>query len=497
MSLLTKAKQLQDYISQSRGVVIPEDVHAAIGYDPRPLQARIASELRRFSVVVVHRRFGKTVMCITELIDAGVECPFPDGRYAYMAPTYGMAEDIAWLYLEGYVRELLKEIETDRPDKYIVPSRLSAFIPTRRGSFSRIRLYGVDSPKQRLRGLYLDGGVGDEWPHIPPSVFTEQVRPMLSDENRAGVDDTGRRNQWFIFVFTPFGRNHAYGLFRDGKLWSEGKPVMRGPEGNQSPIFRNDWYATLYRASETGVLTRQELGDALLDIGQAKYDQEYECSFDAAVEGAILARQIEELRERGRITLVPWTREMPVGTSWDLGWDAATAVWFWQFAGSDPITGVPQIKIIDYDEAVGLSLPEWAERLATKPYSYMADGMFFPHDVEHAEIGSGKTRKAILRECGVRVRTTAKPPTKADGIAAMQSLLPRCYFDESACADGLDRLSLYRREYDDNLQRFRDKPLNDWASHGADAFQTLALGLRRYRVDPSDGGGARSGSAEL
>jgi phage terminase large subunit len=64
-----------------------------------------------------------------------------------------------------------------------------------------------------------------------------------------------------------------------------------------------------------------------------------------------------------------------------------------------------------------------------------------------------------------------------DGIAAVRALLPRCYFDATRCAQGVEALKQYRCEYDEERKIYSNKPLHDWTSHAADAFRYLARGL--------------------
>lgn len=484
MSILGQAKQL---IKEEEGVtddraLPPEDPKAAMGYVPRELQAHIEDRERRFNVEVVHRRFGKTVMKVAKLLDRACYCPFDEGRYAYAAPTYTLAEDIAWAYLERFHYDLLKDtVVNPSGRRWRNASKLAVWVPTRRGDRARVRLYGLDTPKQRMRGLYLDGVVMDEFAHIPWSVWSEQVRPMLADDVRQGVDERGYPNQWADFIFTPFGRNHGYTLLKRALAWSEGKDVVirDASEGTEETVRRDDYFACYYPASQTSVLSDEEKRAMFHDMGRPKYLQEVECSFDAAVEGAIYAKEIEWLREQGRVTGVPANKLLPVNTAWDLGWDDATAIWFFQQVGDE-------VRLVDYYEASGADLSHYADVMVEKGYRYGYN--LFPHDVEQHELGTGKSRASVLRQLGVRVSTVPRH-RPWDGIAACQALLPRCVFDETRCAEGLDRLAMYRREWNERLQVFRQNPVHDWASHGADAFRTLAMGLRRAaymgHADPS------------
>lgn len=460
--------------------VLPEDIREYIGYKPRQAQADLEEMERRFNVWVMHRRFGKTVYEIVKLIDRAIECPYDDGRYAYFAPTHKQAKDIAWHYLVAYGEQIEGSV--------LQKGELALVVPTRRGSTARIKLYGLDTPKQRIRGLYLDGAVFDEYAWIPPSAWEQQVRPMLMDRNRNGNDRHGRRNQWCDFIFTPFGRNHAHTLFKRAETWMAGKAVpIRDVVSDVVEWIKSDqWACCILKASETGILDADELKQAKAEIGSSKYEQEMECSFDAAVEGAIFARQLEEAKAQGRVGNVPWNRLLPVNTAWDLGMDDATAIWFFQQVGD-------QVRFIDYYEASGCTLDHYAEILAAKK-GFLYGYHLMPHDVEVRElglIGKEKTRRGVLNNLGIQVRESdivANYSPQGDGIPAAQALLARAVFDEERCAEGLDRLALYRRAYNEKLQTFTPAPVHDWASHGASALQQCAMGIKKARK-PHDASG--------
>jgi len=208
-------------------------------------------------------------------------------------------------------------------------------------------------------------------------------------------------------------------------------------------------------------------------MGRSKYNQELEVSFDAALEGTIYAQELEFLRNQGRIQTVPYNPLLPVETGWDLGWDDATAIWFAQVQGEE-------LRVIDYYEATGAPLSHFADVLAGKGYRYGKH--FFPHDVEVHELGTGKSRASILRELGIRVTTVPKHNV-VDRISAVQATLPKCRFDHTRCAEGIDRLALYRREWDEKRGVMRENPLHDWASHAADGFGILTMGAKARMVN--------------
>lgn len=406
----------------------------ATGYQPRPLQAELHAAFKRFNVLVCHRRFGKTVLCINELIDQALRCRLERPRYAYVAPFYKQAKAVAWDYLKHYTRTI--------PGVAKHESELRVDLP----NGARIQLYGADN-YDALRGIYLDGAVMDEYAQMAPKAWSEVIRPAIAD--RAG---------FIIFIGTPRGRNAFAELYE---------------------AARDDaaWFARLYPANETGILNREELELARRQMSEEEYAQEFECSFDAAIAGAYYGKTLSEAERNGRICAVPWSPELPVTTAWDLGIDDATAIWFVQAAG-------PELRVIDYYEASGVGLEHYAKVLREKPYVYGEH--LLPHDVEVTELGTGRSRYATLAALGLRGRVVARQPVE-DGINAVRNLLPRCLFERTRTARGVEALRQYRRDWDESLGTFRARPRHDWASHAADAFRYLAMGLRVEQRSPMAG----------
>lgn len=469
VSLTDKAKRWIEAAAADQKVDIPrdrQDLYDLLKFEPRSIQAQSLGHTMRFACEVWHRRAGKSYSKVIKLIDRAHYCPFPQGRYAYLAPTYSQAEDIAWSYLTDFADML----PWHDPNRDVEKSKLAVWFPSVIGNRSRVRLYGVDSVKQRLRGSYLDGGIADEFQDMPMSVWTEQARPMLSDSNRSGFDAFGRRNQWFDFIGTPKGRNQLHTMFQKASLWHQGKPVMEEDPitGRLEPVISPDWYAALHKASETGILAKAELRSALAEMGHSKYQQEYECSFDAAVEGSIYGSDLENIRRLGRVTNFDYNPNVPVNTAWDLGWDDATFIWFFQQVG-------PNVMVIDCIQTSGASIPLLVQMLREKPYHYGYH--LLPWDVGVTELGSGKSRISIFKECGLRP-TVGKKANPYDRIEAGRQLLYNAYFNEGSCLQGLDMLALYRREFDERTQTFRETPRHDQASHAADAWGELGIGVK-------------------
>ena len=378
---------------------------------------------------MAHRRAGKTVATVNDLIKRAIECPLQEPRFAYLAPYYVQAKDIAWAYLKRFAGPIISGIGGQ-----INESELKVTLP----NGASIRLYGAENG-DRLRGLYLDGVVLDEFADFPPTLWSEVLRPALSD-----------RKGWATFIGTPKGKNSFY------DLWVK---AQSDPE----------WYSVMLRASETGILDQRELADAAKEMTPEQFAQEYEGSFSAAIQGAYYAEQIGKAEHEGRICSVPHEPRSSVVTAWDLGMGDHTAIWFAQRVGRE-------IRIIDYYESFGAGLDHYVKVLREKDYSY--DYHILPHDAEVRELGTGVSRLEVLNSLGLRSVTIAKKMTIDDGINAVRMLLPRCWIDASKCASGIEALRQYRADYDDKRKVFSGKPRHDWTSHSADALRYLAIGMK-------------------
>jgi phage terminase large subunit len=396
-----------------------------IPYKPRPLQRVLhdALEQHRWAVAVCHRRFGKTVLAVNELQKSALRCQRVRPRMAYLAPTYRQGKAVAWDYLKHFSAPI--------PGVRWNESELRVDYPTG----AQIRIYGADNPDS-LRGIYLDGVVLDEYGLMDPTVWEEVIRATLTD-----------REGWAFFIGTPSGKNQFYDLVR---------------QAQSDPA----WYTAEYRASQTGILPEAELASAKASMTADQYAQEFECSFEASVRGAVYAREMQAAREDGRVTVVPYDPALPVHTSWDLGYRDRTAIWFSQHAMGG------QVRLIDYLEGEGQGLPYYVQAVNAKPYTYGEHWM--PHDAQQHEFGSGttvlQTAQAMLRP----VLRVAPRLSLEDGVHALRMLLPRCWFDAGRCRDGLDALTNYRWDFNAKVQDYTALPVHDWASHGSDAARTLA-----------------------
>ena len=397
-----------------------------LGYDARDQFVPFHTRSKRWGCIVAHRRAGKTVACVMDLVDAALRCTKEDGRFGYIGPTYTQTKDVAWMYLKRYTSGIpgVEQRESD----------LSVYLPNK----ARVRLYGAEN-YDRLRGIYLDGVILDEMADIDPRAWSEVIRPALSD-----------RQGWAVFIGTPRGRDAFFKLYKQA-------------------CESDDWFSLRLKASETGILPAYELAAAKNDLTPEQFAQEYECSFDAAVIGAYYAKDITdaEADKPPRIASVPWDRNAEVITAWDLGHRDSTAIWFAQLVGRE-------IHILDYYENSGQALDHYVKEVKSRPYVYGEH--LLPHDAKAVELGTGKSRQEVLENLGLRVRIVPNHKVE-DGINAVRLALSRCWFDASKCERGIDALRAYRAERNERHEVLKAHPLHDWSSHGSDAFRYLIMGM--------------------
>ena len=392
---------------------------AVIGYEPRPAFKDFHVRGKRWACIVAHRRAGKTVAAINDLIGAALICQLPTPRFAYVAPFASQAKDLAWSYLRRYTASL--------PEVKASVSELWVELP----NGARIRLYGADN-YNRLRGIYLDGVVLDEYADMDPRAWSEVIRPSLAD-----------RQGWAAFIGTPKGRNAFWELYE---------------RASTSP----DWFALRLKASETKLVADEELLALKAELSADEYAREMETSFDAAIAGAYYAAALTIAEGEGRIGRVAHDPSAQVHAAFDLGIADATAIWLAQFVGRE-------IRLIDYIENSGVRLDWYARALRERPYLYAP--LILPHDALARELGSGQSRVEMLQGMGFSVRVAPRIGV-ADGIEAVRRLLPRTWIDAGRCEAGLRALRDYR-EKTDPKRRVALGPLHDWTSHPADALRYL------------------------
>jgi hypothetical protein len=396
-------------------------------YRPRSVFEDFHCRKERWAVIVAHRRCGKTVACINDLIVKALLENKPHAQYAYIAPFYSQAKSVAWRYLERFSEPVLAK-----------SNQSELWVELVNGA--RIRLFGADNP-DALRGNFLDGVVMDEMADMKPSVWGEIIRPLLAD-----------RLGWATFIGTPKGHNAFYDIYN---------------EATKKP----NWYVKVLRADQTNLLPQSELDDAKASMSDNQYEQEFLCSFEAAILGAYYGQEMRRITDLERITTVDYDPMFPCHTAWDLGFNDSTSIWWFQVVYGE-------IRVLDHHSSNGQAIPYYIGLLEQKEdeFGYKYGYHYLPHDARAKTLASGG--KSIIEQISAKIdiKHLKIVPNLSiqDGIQATRLALTRAWFD-NRCEEGIECLRQYQREWNDDKKCFNDRPKHDFTSHSADAFRYLSI----------------------
>jgi hypothetical protein len=359
-------------------------------------------------------------------------CKSRNPLFGYIAPYRSQAKSVAWGYLKQYAAPISQQANEQELEITLVNG-------------AKIRLFGADNA-DAMRGLGFDGVLLDEFGDFKPSVWGSIIRPALSD-----------KQGWAVFMGTPKGKNQFWDVYQTSRM---------NPE---------EWFSLRLKASDSGILPQSEIDAVRAQISEDQFMQEYETNFEAAIIGAFYGVEMRMAADDGRITEVKYDPSLSTYTAWDLGYRDDTAIWWYQVVKGE-------IHIIDYHSVSGASIPEIAKVVLKKPYHYMKH--YLPHDARAKTLAA--QGKSIIEQLGefLGLSNLAIVPDLSvqDGIQAVRMTLPRCYFDEEKCLEGIEALRQYQREWDEDKKSFRSSPKHDWTSHGSDAMRMLAIA---WRDEPS------------
>jgi len=394
-------------------------------YVPREQFLPLHNRRQRWGVLNTHRRAGKTVALVNDLIFGGLECRLHKPQLAYIGPTYSQAKRVAWAYLKDFAEDYLAKPPQEAELKVTLKNDATIYV------------LGADNADS-LRGMYLDGAVPDEYALFKPSVFSQVIRPALSD-----------RNGWALFASTPRGKN----LFHDITQQARKNP--------------KEWYSLTLKASTSGLIASKELQDLQLDMDPEEYAQEYECSFDAALKGAIYASEVNMMFHEGRaVETGLFDPNLETHCAFDLGFtDATVCIWFQ--LGKDGT-----LRLVACEMTTGVDIFHHIEKI--HEFAGELGEVWLPHDARAKNLQTGRSIVEQFIKEGIKPRIVPQHKVR-DGISAVRKMFPQMSVDIGATGDLLEAMKAYRREWNDNLLIFSDVPVHDWASDYCDALRYVAL----------------------
>lgn len=401
----------------------------ALKYTPREAFLPLHNRKQRWATLNTHRRAGKTVALVNDLIYGALECRKYKPQLAYVGPTYSQAKRVAWSYLKDYAEPYLAKPPQEAELKITLINEAVIYV------------LGADNANT-LRGMYLDGGVGDEYALFKPSVFSQVIRPALSD-----------RHGWWMFASTPLGKNLFYDVTQQAK---------NNPE---------EWFHLHLPADKSGIIAPSELASLQQDMDPEEFAQEYLCSFDSALKGAIYASEVNLMfLEKRAVESGLYEPSLPVHCAFDLGFtDATVCIWFQ--LGPDGT-----FRIVACEATAGVDIFYHIEKLHRFPGKL--GEVFLPHDARAKNLQTGKSIVEQFIDQKIVPRLIPNHKVR-DGIAAVRRIFPSMYVDIGSTGDLLEAMKGYRREWNDNALRFSDTPLHDWCSDFCDClrYAVLAAGI--------------------
>ena len=393
-------------------------------YTPRAQMVPFHQRQQRFAFLICHRRFGKTVACIAELIIRALYTTKHKAQYAYICPFRSQAKAVAWNYLV----DMTSGIATD-----VKVSELSVTLP----NGAKIWLSGSDNINA-LRGLYLDGAVIDEFAQCRPDLLEAVVQPCLLD-----------RKGWLVIIGTAYGRlNKFFDYYEKSQTDSE-------------------WFHADIKVYDSNIIPPEEISRIKAAVSDAKFRQEFMNDFSAELVGTYYASIINEIEQSGQLASVPH-QDMPVQVAFDIGRGDNTVAWFWQEHAHG-------INIIDYYTNNGEQAQHYIEMVKSKPYNISR--IHLPHDAKAMTFATHKSALEQFVDAFPSDTNIVIVPKLSieDGIEAARQILKYCNFDYDKCYYGIECLRVYRKQWDEAKQCFSKSPLHDYSSDSADSFRYLAI----------------------
>lgn len=393
------------------------------------------------SVWLWHRRTGKD---LTGLNWAALSSMRRRGLYWHLFPTYTQGRKAIWDGQDRSGRPFL-----DAFPKEIIHRKLDQEMTLYLHGGSIYQVVGTDH-MDRLVGANPVGVILSEYALQNPAAW-DLLRPILAENGG-----------WAIFAYTPRGHNHGYRLFK---------------QAQEHP----DWFCQKLTVDDTQAIPLATIEeDRATGMPESMVQQEYWCSFSAALVGSYYGDVLEwmEAQDPPRIrSEVTHVEDKRVFTAWDLGMDT-TAIWFYQFVARE-------LRVIDYYEAAGEDISHFVRVLHGRVDGgehrkrYIYGRALLPHDAADRTM-TGPTVERQLRSLGVQVLVTPKHSLD-DQHAGVRKVLRQCWINLDRCARGIDALREYVKQQVPGQAGpngeiiYRDKPLHNWASHGASAFAVLAM----------------------
>lgn len=404
-------------------------------YKPRFYQEPVfeALEKKKYKrlVVIWPRRSGKEIVGFNIMIRAALRRV---GTYFFVYPNFSSGRRILWDAITNTGERILDYLPAE-----LVESKNEQMMRIKLKNGSVIQIIGSDNYDNTLIGTNPVGIIFSEYSLQDERAYAYS-KPILA-----------ANDGWALFLSTPRGKNHLYTLW---DIASKNQDI---------------WYANMLTVKDTKHISEEEI-QRDIERGEISWDlaqQEYYCSFDMGISGAVYGTALDRMKLNNQIGNVPWQSNYQVHTAWDIGNDM-TSIVFFQSVGQC-------FNIIDYYEKSGEQLEYYVNYINSKPYTYGKH--FFPHDMRITEwAGKKYTRVEKARQLGIKALIVDSVGLE-DGIEYVKSSMAKMWIDQTKCASLITALENYRYEYDRKNASYKNTPLHDKYSHGCDALRYACLSV--------------------
>lgn len=478
-SLVQVVDHFQDQMWRLHNLYMIQDKEGnEVRFQPNWAQMQLLENFWYMNVILKARQLGMTTFLDILLLDNA--CFYPNTRCGIIAHTREDAKVIFQTKVKYPYEHLPDQIKhhlsprQDTSNEYLFSND------------SSIRV-GTSMRSGTLNYLHISeyGKLCAKYPEKAAEVRTGALNTVQAGQS-VTIESTAEGSHGHFFDICDEARNNAQlGIplttldwrFHFFPWWKEPQYALPEELADRVVMTRDDdeYFAKL----EEEIGHKLTLGQKLWYVKKAREQGDFmlrefpstpDEAFRASIEGAYYKQQMNWLRQQKQICRVPYEPRLPVNTFWDLGMSDDTHIVFHQKYGMEN-------RFIDEYHAQGESLSHYVKILQNKPYNYGAH--FLPHDVEVREMSSGESRRQSLLRLGLRpMRVVPRIEDEMDGIEAVRSVLPTCWFDQRNCAQTIKCLDHYRKEWDEKLGTYKSRPLHDWSSHGAKAFEQFAVGYK-------------------
>lgn len=444
-------------------------------------QRQLAGQLHHFNVILKARQLGISTFFLLYMLDAALfnanhSCGVIAQGLNEAADIFDNKVKFAYDHLLPIIKSSRSLVSDNAKElKFSNGSNLVIGTSMRGGTFQKLLVseYGKISAKYPEKALEIKTGAFNTV-HAGQQIFVESTAEGMQGEFfdlvklARRIEDEGRGLSPLDpkFHFFPWYQHPGYTL----------------DEIDQRTVTMTKEWADYFASLDVQLTAGQKSwyikkAAVMLDSMKREFPTTPDEAFSASLEGAYYAKQMQRVRQNGQITRAQHDPRALVHTFWDLGNFDNTAIWFMQHVGRE-------YRMIRYLQASGSDLTHYANELRSFGYSY--GNHYLPHDGSRQQLGlKNESVKDFLVGLGIRPITIVPRTNNVthDIVTKCAPMIERCWFDEVNCAAGIHALDSYRRQWDDRMGRWRDEPMHDTFSDGADAFRTFAVGYAPIREE--------------